>query len=40
MKETKIILSEKEIPRQWYNISADMPNESVEKVRFKTSLLF
>jgi len=26
MKETKIILSEKEIPKQWYNISADMPN--------------
>ena len=26
MKETKINLSEKEIPRQWYNISADMPN--------------
>jgi tryptophan synthase beta chain len=26
MKETKIILSEKEIPRQWYNIMADMPN--------------
>jgi tryptophan synthase beta chain len=26
MKETKIILSEKEMPRQWYNIVADMPN--------------
>ncbi|MDI6727298.1 MAG: TrpB-like pyridoxal phosphate-dependent enzyme [Thermodesulfovibrionales bacterium] len=26
MQETKIILSEKEIPRQWYNIMADMPN--------------
>jgi tryptophan synthase beta chain len=26
MTETKIILSEKEIPRQWYNITADMPN--------------
>ncbi|BCB97308.1 tryptophan synthase beta chain [Dissulfurispira thermophila] len=26
MQETKILLSEKEIPRQWYNIMADMPN--------------
>jgi tryptophan synthase beta chain len=26
MKDTKIILSEKEIPKQWYNIMADMPN--------------
>ncbi|GBE02104.1 tryptophan synthase beta chain [bacterium BMS3Bbin06] len=26
MKETKIMLSDKEIPRQWYNIMADMPN--------------
>jgi len=26
MKETKIVLSEKEIPKQWYNIMADMPN--------------
>jgi len=26
MRETKIILSEKEMPRQWYNIMADMPN--------------
>ncbi|TAN41702.1 MAG: TrpB-like pyridoxal phosphate-dependent enzyme [Nitrospirae bacterium] len=26
MRETKITLSEKEIPRQWYNIMADMPN--------------
>ncbi len=26
MKETKIELSEKEIPRKWYNIMADMPN--------------
>jgi len=26
MKETKIILSEKEIPKKWYNIMADMPN--------------
>lgn len=25
MNETKIILPEKEIPRQWYNIMADMP---------------
>ncbi|HSW64676.1 MAG TPA: TrpB-like pyridoxal phosphate-dependent enzyme [Dissulfurispiraceae bacterium] len=25
MRETKITLSEKEIPRQWYNIVADMP---------------
>ncbi|MFA5354593.1 MAG: TrpB-like pyridoxal phosphate-dependent enzyme [Thermodesulfovibrionales bacterium] len=24
--ETKILLSEKEMPRQWYNIMADMPN--------------
>ncbi|MBF0328008.1 MAG: TrpB-like pyridoxal phosphate-dependent enzyme [Nitrospirae bacterium] len=26
MNETKIMLSEKEIPKQWYNIMADMPN--------------
>ncbi len=26
MKETKIILPEKEIPGKWYNIMADMPN--------------
>lgn len=26
MKETKILLSEKEIPKKWYNIMADMPN--------------
>jgi tryptophan synthase beta chain len=26
MPETKILLSEKEIPRQWYNIIPDMPN--------------
>src|SRR4030065_956405 len=26
-KITKILLSEKEMPRQWYNIIADMPNK-------------
>ncbi len=26
MLETKIILSEKEIPKKWYNVMADMPN--------------
>jgi len=26
MKQTKIVLSDDEIPRQWYNIMADMPN--------------
>ncbi|MEK6672054.1 MAG: TrpB-like pyridoxal phosphate-dependent enzyme [Nitrospirota bacterium] len=26
MQETRILLSEKEIPKQWYNIMADMPN--------------
>lgn len=26
MKDRKIILSEKEIPKRWYNIQADMPN--------------
>lgn len=26
MQETKILLTEKDIPRQWYNIIADMPN--------------
>ncbi len=26
MQETKILLSEKDIPTQWYNITADMPN--------------
>ena len=26
MQETKILLSENDIPRQWYNITADMPN--------------
>jgi len=25
--ERKILLSEKEIPEQWYNIIADMPNK-------------
>ncbi len=27
MKETKITLTEKEMPRKWYNIMADMPNK-------------
>ena len=26
MKETKVVLSDREIPKQWYNIMADMPN--------------
>jgi tryptophan synthase beta chain len=26
MPETKILLDESEIPRQWYNVAADMPN--------------
>lgn len=26
MQETKILLSEKEMPQQWYNITPDMPN--------------
>lgn len=26
MRETKIILSEREMPKKWYNIMADMPN--------------
>jgi tryptophan synthase beta chain len=26
MKETKILLSDREIPKKWYNIAADMPN--------------
>lgn len=26
MSDTKILLSEKDMPRQWYNIMADMPN--------------
>jgi tryptophan synthase beta chain len=26
MKETKILLTEREIPTHWYNIQADMPN--------------
>ena len=26
MKEQKIILPEREIPKQWYNIQADLPN--------------
>lgn len=26
MQDTKILLSEKDMPRQWYNIMADMPN--------------
>ena len=29
MEQTKIILSEKDIPKQWYNIMADMPNPPV-----------
>ncbi len=27
MEETKIILTEKEMPKKWYNIMADMPNK-------------
>lgn len=27
MRETKIVLSDREIPKQWYNIMADMPNK-------------
>ncbi len=27
MEETKVILTEKEMPRKWYNIVADMPNK-------------
>ncbi len=27
MSEKKILLSEKEIPENWYNIMADMPNK-------------
>ncbi len=26
METTKYLLNEKDIPRQWYNIAADMPN--------------
>jgi len=26
MKDKKIVLSEKEIPKQWYNVQADLPN--------------
>ncbi len=26
MQETKIVLPDREIPKQWYNIAADMPN--------------
>jgi len=26
MSESKIILPEKDMPRKWYNIQADMPN--------------
>jgi tryptophan synthase beta chain len=26
MRETKVVLPDREIPRQWYNIMADMPN--------------
>src|SRR3990172_7696344 len=26
MSATKILLSEKDLPKQWYNIAADMPN--------------
>jgi hypothetical protein len=25
MDETKVVLSDHEIPRQWYNIQADLP---------------
>ena len=27
MRQTKIVLSDKEIPTKWYNIMADMPNK-------------
>ena len=26
MADTRIVLNESEIPRQWYNIAADLPN--------------
>ena len=29
MSETKILLEESEIPTQWYNVVADMPNPPV-----------
>jgi tryptophan synthase beta chain len=31
--ETKIMLSEKEIPQAWYNIQADLPNPPVPTVK-------
>ncbi len=36
MNDRKILLSEKEIPRQWYNIMADMPNKPKPPLNPKT----
>jgi tryptophan synthase beta chain len=35
-KISKILLSEKEMPRQWYNIAADMPNKPLPPLDPKT----
>lgn len=32
MRETKILLTEKEIPEKWYNIVADMPNKPLPPI--------
>jgi tryptophan synthase beta chain len=38
MVETKILLTEKEIPTHWYNIQADMPNPLQPPISPKTGL--
>ena len=35
-KISKILLTEKEMPRQWYNIAADMPNKPLPPLDPKT----
>ena len=36
MSETKILLSEKEMPQAWYNIQADMPNRPLPPISPRT----
>lgn len=39
MKQKKFILQESEIPTQWYNIQADMPNKPLPPLNPKTHQL-
>lgn len=39
MKETKILLSEKELPQKWYNIQADLPKPKESFLLLKQPML-